>query len=97
MQEKKTNPPPTTAPNDLKILTAQLRLKRAEPTEPALYMKGDKHWLLTFVAMLFETMKAESDLTDEEATRLLHAECFHLNMCRYQVKEGTTIIDGSTL
>lgn len=62
----------------MKILTAQLRLKDAEPTKPALYMRGDKHWLLTFVAMLFEVMKQEGDLTDEEATRLLHAECFHL-------------------
>lgn len=66
--------------NDMKILTAQLRLKNADPTKPALYMKGDKHWLLTFVAMLFETMKDEGSLSDEEATRLLHAECFHLEM-----------------
>lgn len=62
----------------MKILTAQLHLKDSDITKPTLYMKGDKHWLLTFVAILFEVMKRESDLTDEEATRLLHAECFHL-------------------
>lgn len=69
--------------NEMKILTAQLRLKDADPTKPALYMRGDRHWLLTFVAMLYETMKREGDLSDEEATKLLQAECFHLEMCRY--------------
>lgn len=77
---------------DMKIITAQLRLKEADPTKPALYMKGDKHWLLTFVAMLFETLKAEGNLDDEEATRLLNAERFHLEMCKYSVDGGTTIL-----
>lgn len=81
---------------ELRIITAQLRLKEADPTQPALYMKGDKHWLLTFVAMLFETMKREGDLTDEEAIRLLNAERFHLEMCRYRINSGTTIVDGVT-
>lgn len=91
----KTNPPPTAAPKEMKILTAQLRLKNADPTAPALYMKGDKHWLLTFIAMLYETMKRENDLTDEEATRLLHAECFHLDMYRYRVRGSDTITDAT--
>lgn len=81
---------------DLKILTAQLRLRNGESTEPALYMKGDRHWLLTFIAMLFETMKQDGNLSDEEASRLLHAECFHLDMYRYRESSGTTIIDGVT-
>jgi len=70
----------------MKILTAQLHLEDADITKPALYMKGDKHWLLTFVAMLYETMKREGDLTDEEADRLLHAECSHLEMCGYRIR-----------
>lgn len=80
----------------MKVLTAQLRLKDADPTQPALYMKGDKHWLLTFITMLFETMRKENDLTYEEAIRLLNAEMFHLDMYRYRVKEDTTITDRTT-
>lgn len=70
----------------MKILSAQLKFEDGDATKPAIYMKGDKHWLLTFVAMLYETMKRESDLTDEEAERLLRAECSHLKICGYRVQ-----------
>lgn len=70
----------------MKILSAQLKFEDDDSSKPALYMKGDKHWLLTFVAMMYETMKTEGDLTDEEADRLLHAECSHLKICGYKVR-----------
>lgn len=71
----------------MKVLSAQLHLKDAKPTDTELRMHGDKHWLLTFIAMLFEVMKQEGDLTDEEATRLLHAECYHLQMTQYKTHD----------
>lgn len=64
--------------SELTILTAQLRLRGGNITEPALYMRGDRHWLLTLIAMLFKAMQQEGDITEEEAIRLLRAECFHL-------------------
>lgn len=64
----------------MRVLKAELRFKNDDTNQPALYMKGDRHWVLTFTAIVFETMKREGQLTDEEAIDILKAECQRLRI-----------------
>lgn len=68
----------------MRVLKAELRLTDANPELPALYMTGDRNWILTFAAMVFETMKREGRLTDEEAMKLMNAECQRLRIDEFK-------------
>lgn len=64
----------------MRALKAELRFKNDDTNQPELYMRGDRHWVLTFAAMIFETMKRDGNLDDEEAINLLKVECKHLRI-----------------
>lgn len=68
----------------MKKLEATLRLKDNDTSKPSLTMRGDKHWLLTFAAMIFRTMEIESGFTRDELLRLLRAELVHLDIITYK-------------
>lgn len=68
----------------MKILEAVLRWKDSDPSKPNLTMRGDKHWLLTFAAMIIRTMELESGFTRDELFRLLRAEMIHLDVEIYK-------------
>lgn len=64
----------------MRILKAELRLTNDNPNLPELRMTGNRDWLLTFTAMVFETMRREGKITPEDAIDLLMAEYHNMEV-----------------
>lgn len=67
----------------LRVLSAQLQINNNNTLQPELYMKGNKHWLLTFVTMIIKTMQRETNATTDEIIEMIKSEMQNLEINQY--------------